>query len=332
MEKTPASSDKQPRRPISQLLSSLRRRLGGAFSSGDGKGAVQNQPEAPSTGKELKNRSEHKASQATLGKKNTKTDPLLSLGNLTILLVEDVDTIRASIRKMLDELGYKVIEASDGSEAIALVETHRPDVMLLDLSLPIMDGHKTAKWLRKHHDASIATLSIIAMSQHQPSATDLDERRLLFSGWLIKPFDGSTLEESIRSSMVSDAFVASEQPDPFLEEQWPILDPSVILHDLESLGAEQTLSQIDAFLHDAPDLSQGIHDATYTPDAATASQKAEKLKRAADNLGLLRLSQTALDIEKGNPPDGLERTLRTSIKHLSLLRSDIAAAQPSPPR
>ena len=67
-----------------------------------------------------------------------------------ILLVDDSKDILDAIGLMLSEAGYNVIKASSGKEAIPLAETEQPDLILLDIKMPEMDGVKTTDILRSH--------------------------------------------------------------------------------------------------------------------------------------------------------------------------------------
>ena len=60
--------------------------------------------------------------------------------NPTVLLVDDEDAIRAGLAAALDRTGFRVLEARDGPEALKMVEAHAPDVIVLDILMPEMDG------------------------------------------------------------------------------------------------------------------------------------------------------------------------------------------------
>ena len=66
-----------------------------------------------------------------------------------IALVEDDDAIRMMYKFKLDRSGFKVFEASDGKEGLSVVEKSKPDLILLDLKMPIMSGDEMLKELRK---------------------------------------------------------------------------------------------------------------------------------------------------------------------------------------
>ncbi len=65
-----------------------------------------------------------------------------------ILIVEDEENIRLLYKEELEDLGYEVIQASDGREAMKKYDLHKPDLMILDIQLPGMDGIETMNIIR----------------------------------------------------------------------------------------------------------------------------------------------------------------------------------------
>ena len=70
--------------------------------------------------------------------------------NLTILIADDNAVIRLSLKKILEKNNYTVIEAENGKSALYLIEKHIPDLVLLDLMMPVMDGESTLKKIRSN--------------------------------------------------------------------------------------------------------------------------------------------------------------------------------------
>ena len=104
-----------------------------------------------------------------------------------ILLVEDNELNRDMLSRRLTRAGYAVRTATDGEEALAKVRELRPDVVLLDLSLPVKDGWAACEEIRA--DASIAETAIIALTAHAMSD---DRKRALAAGcndYASKPID-----------------------------------------------------------------------------------------------------------------------------------------------
>jgi CheY-like chemotaxis protein len=70
----------------------------------------------------------------------------------TILLVEDYEDARLMMKLRLEKLGYRVLEATDGYEALDLIKEHEPDLVLMDLSLPLMDGLTATRYIKDMKD------------------------------------------------------------------------------------------------------------------------------------------------------------------------------------
>lgn len=83
----------------------------------------------------------------------------------TILLVEDTDDIRSALRLLLEMRGYTVIEAGDGLEALALAIEHLPDLILMDLAMPVHDGVEATRSIRA--ETSTSLIPIIAVSSYE---------------------------------------------------------------------------------------------------------------------------------------------------------------------
>ncbi len=79
---------------------------------------------------------------------------------LTVLVVEDDRDIRELVRVLLEIEGYRVIEAENGLEGIEAARLHEPDAILMDMSMPVMDGCRSTKSIRAH--PRLAAVPIIA--------------------------------------------------------------------------------------------------------------------------------------------------------------------------
>ena len=82
----------------------------------------------------------------------------------TILIVEDYADSRYFMKYLLESIGYEVLEAVNGSEAVEMVHTHFPDLILMDISLPVMDGLAATKAIRSVKRTS--EVPIIAVTAH----------------------------------------------------------------------------------------------------------------------------------------------------------------------
>ena len=113
-----------------------------------------------------------------------------------ILVVEDQDDLRAILRDFLTASGYDVVEAVDGGEGVAKAQSERPDLILMDIQLPILDGYETTRQIRA--DPNLKTTPIIAVSSY---AMKGDEEKARASGcdhYVTKPYSPIQLLRLIR--------------------------------------------------------------------------------------------------------------------------------------
>ena len=121
-----------------------------------------------------------------------------SRGSETLLLVEDQDAVREFGSTILRELGYKVMEASNGPDALALAERFSSPIQLLiaDIVLPVMDGRALAEKLRSIHPET-HVLYMSGYSQERIGGTSADDRWPM----LRKPFTAAALASSVRRAL-----------------------------------------------------------------------------------------------------------------------------------
>ena len=117
--------------------------------------------------------------------------------DLTILVVEDYEEGSLAMRLALEKYGYRVLEAADGQLAVEVAERERPDIILMDLQLPVMDGLAATERIRANPD--LGETIIVAVTAHQ----EADYRaRALAAGcnaFVSKPIDFEWLNELLVS-------------------------------------------------------------------------------------------------------------------------------------
>jgi CheY-like chemotaxis protein len=115
--------------------------------------------------------------------------------NLTILLVEDDEDTRYLMRLELERRGYRLIEAADGERAVALAQEERPDIILMDISLPRMDGLEATKLIRNLD--RMRAIPVVAVTAHQESDVREGAKASGFDAYVTKPIDFDWLSELI---------------------------------------------------------------------------------------------------------------------------------------
>lgn len=113
----------------------------------------------------------------------------------TVLIAEDNAVNRELLRELLELRGYSVVEACDGQEALRILEENLPELLLLDIGMPVMDGFAVIRRIRE--SPRLARLSVVAVTAY---AMRGDEERILnsgFDGYLSKPVNASSLAKEL---------------------------------------------------------------------------------------------------------------------------------------
>jgi CheY-like chemotaxis protein len=113
-----------------------------------------------------------------------------------VLLVEDQPDLRALYAQELELSGFDVIEAGNGADALVHTAAHAPDVVLMDLSMPVLDGWEATRRLK--NDARTAHIPIVALTAHDGSG-DLQRATNAGCDWFVpKPCPPDALVTEIR--------------------------------------------------------------------------------------------------------------------------------------
>lgn len=116
---------------------------------------------------------------------------------IDILIVEDNELNRDMLTRRLERKGYRVSSVGDGQQALDSIAATRPDIVLMDMDLPVLDGWSTCSELRKNE--STVTLPVIALTAHAMSD---DKQKALNAGcndYTTKPIDFPLLLEKIET-------------------------------------------------------------------------------------------------------------------------------------
>lgn len=123
------------------------------------------------------------------------------LRDLKVLLVEDVEDTRLFMRLELEQHGFIVFEAADGRSAVDIATRESPDIILMDLSLPTMDGFAAAKLIRRK-GAKLQKVPIIAVTAHQEADFRTGAQASGFDAYVTKPIDVNWLKELINGLLI----------------------------------------------------------------------------------------------------------------------------------
>ena len=114
----------------------------------------------------------------------------------TIIVAEDDRFSRELVCEILQAQGYRIVEALDGRDALQKIEETAPDLVLMDIRMPFVNGLDAIQQLRQ--DTRFSTLRVVALTAYAMAG---DEERILasgFDGYVSKPIDAEALEKRVR--------------------------------------------------------------------------------------------------------------------------------------
>lgn len=120
-----------------------------------------------------------------------------------VLLVDDYSDAREMYSEYLEFSGFDVVEASNGMEALERANDHAPDIILMDLSLPVMDGWETTRRLKA--DTKTAGIPVVALTGHALAAVFEGAREAGCDAFVTKPCLPEDLVKEIRKMLAQPA-------------------------------------------------------------------------------------------------------------------------------
>ena len=114
----------------------------------------------------------------------------------TVLVVEDQEDNRRILSVYLEYVGYRVVSAVNGAEGVATAREQRPNVIVMDISMPVLDGYQALRLLRE--DPELGEIPVIALTAH---ALSTDREAVLaagFDSYLAKPIEPRLVAAEVR--------------------------------------------------------------------------------------------------------------------------------------
>jgi CheY-like chemotaxis protein len=131
----------------------------------------------------------------------------MSATGKTVLLVEDNEDNRIVYSTILRHFGYQVTEALNGEEGIAKAKSEKPDLILMDISIPIIDGWEATQVLK--HDPETRSIPIIALTAHALASDREKAMEVGCDGYLAKPCEPRAVVAEVQRFLGKGEPVAS---------------------------------------------------------------------------------------------------------------------------
>jgi CheY-like chemotaxis protein len=118
-----------------------------------------------------------------------------------ILIVDDYEDSRQMMRKLLELIGYSVLEADNGLDAVRLTQEKKPCLVIMDLGLPLLSGAEAARMIRETPETS--KIPIIILSAYDATSARDDAITARCNSYLTKPVDYAKLEKTIQALLTT---------------------------------------------------------------------------------------------------------------------------------
>jgi two-component system, cell cycle response regulator DivK len=119
-----------------------------------------------------------------------------------ILIVEDQEDNRIILRRLLSKAGYDLIEAMNGEDGVALALSKRPDLILMDIQLPIVDGYEATRRIKSN--AELRSIPVIAVTSYALSGDEAKARAAGCDAYVAKPFSPRQLLAKVREYLPTE--------------------------------------------------------------------------------------------------------------------------------
>ena len=113
-----------------------------------------------------------------------------------ILVVEDTEDNRQILRDLLSMAGYEMVEAHDGAEGVLKAAEHKPDLILMDIQMPVMDGYEATRRIKANPD--LKSIPIVAVTSYALSGDEEKARAAGCDAYIAKPYSPRQMLAKVR--------------------------------------------------------------------------------------------------------------------------------------
>jgi len=226
-----------------------------------------------------------------------------SFSGARVLAVDDSAVNREVVREALSRLGIEVTLATNGAEAVASVEQGRFDLVLMDCSMPVMDGFAATEAIRRLTDNNRAAIPVIALTAHV-EGDDKHWRRSGMNGYLTKPFTLATLAAALAGHLPMRAATSNRidaaPPVPEAVPDFAAFDASALqgLAEMSQSGGDLVARSLTLFETHSRDAMLRLAAAAKSREPKEIASAAHALKSMSFNVGAKRLGEACALVER----------------------------------
>jgi CheY-like chemotaxis protein/HPt (histidine-containing phosphotransfer) domain-containing protein len=237
-----------------------------------------------------------------------------------IFVAENSEYNQILFAKMLDQLGYSTSTAGNGKQLLELLETSIPNLLLLDIEMPEMDGFEIIRMIRQGNTGADRNLPVVALINNYKESDASIYKEAGFSGWMAKPFTRLTLKEKVEIALTEKKNNPSDLPGN--KEIITAEEPMYSLKYLRegSDGDEEFLKMmIGMFLESTPIAIQLMNEGLLQADWDKIRQEAHKLRSHLRYFGMIKAALLTEEIERTSANNPSEPILKELIGKVDLI-------------
>jgi len=202
----------------------------------------------------------------------------------TVLVVDDEPTIVEIVSRYLERAGFEALQAADGPEALRQADLHRPDLVVLDLMLPGLDGIEVMRQLHERPGKRVAVILLTARGEESDRLVGL---RHGADDYVVKPFSPAELVARVEAVMRRTSPPAEEDATPPIEHGSLRVEPATrrVFLDGEELSLTQREFDLLAYLAARPgrvfsrdQLMEAVWESPFFTDTSTVTVHIRRLR------------------------------------------------------
>lgn len=297
-----ASTLAQVFEPFSQADASMSRRFGGT-----GLGTTISKQLVELMGGELYAKSELGVGsvfyfELPLQKTDVVIEPVsegkpLSLPPQTVLIADDIEQNLTLLTLLLERQHHKTVQAENGEHALALVKEIRPDIVLMDLQMPVMDGFTATKLIRDYEaENDLSPTPVVALTASVLSEDKMEAKRAGMNGFAHKPVDIHALTREMAKVLGISIADDDIEPETVVDDHSGQIN---LQQGLDLWGSHATyVEELSRFLNQHADLPAQLLNLAAASDFAALKADSHRLKGLSGNLGLTAIYQISISLEQ----------------------------------
>jgi two-component system sensor histidine kinase TorS len=246
---------------------------------------------------------------------------------LNVLVVEDNEINRVVACGLLEKSGHRVCAVNSGNQALAMLEHHRFDLILMDLNLPGLSGLETIRRIRAHQDVSLASIPVVVVSALVTKHDIQDSMTAGAQAFLGKPYRPERLEATLRAVLRPDddggaSITGQSALSDATDQSGSEVDATVLEHHAMELGMDMANQIVELFVNTVPATLMQARREAALGNMTRVVRAAHRIKSSASTIGMRSFATLAAALELA----GLAKNEARVVLALGVLEQHLPAA------